>query len=54
MRNSISIPNSFTTKDGRTFSRSLYHNEMWIVTMPDGKFFAINCSDSYIKETYLK
>lgn len=54
MRNTISMPDSFTTKDGRTFRRSSHHNEMWIVAMPDGKFYAINCSDNYIRETYLK
>lgn len=53
MRNTSTLPNKFEAQ-GKSFSRSSHHRDMWIITLPDGKFYAINCSDNYIRETYLK
>lgn len=53
MRNTSPLPNKFEAQ-GKSFSRSSHHRDMWIITLPDGKFYAINCSDNYIRETYLK
>jgi hypothetical protein len=52
MKNSL-LPDKFEAK-GKSFSRSSHHPEMWVITLPDGKFYTISCSDNYIRETYLK
>ncbi len=41
-RNNSHLPNRWTTKNEVTISRSSHHNDLFIFSYPDGKWFAVS------------